>query len=136
MKPKRKPMTLPRALFGMSFAWLTMIAPLTVLASWLAERPTGVWLLASLLAAPPAFAGLWWTIRHAILSIRWPVMQYLGWGAVLLPLVIVGSIATIWLAPQTVGIATLAAWLVLGVAGVVAATRSQEYGYSLLYADA
>ncbi len=117
----------PRVMFiGTVVAWLTMIAPIAVLLGWLLERPIGVLLLASLLPAPLAFAGLWWAIQNASLKIRWPVMQYFGWGTVLLPLVIIGMIATLWAPPQMVGIAVLVAWLVLGALGVVAATRIAE----------
>lgn len=123
-------------LIGTVVAWLTMVAPMIVLASWLLERSTGTWLLASLVLAPFAFVGLWATIQSASLKIRWPVMQYFGWGAVLLPLTIAGMIATIWLPPQTVGYVILFAWLVLGAVGVTSATRIAErsltFNHSLL----
>lgn len=111
---------------GMLIAWLTMVAPITVLVCWLFELQAGTWLLASMFLGPLAFIGLWWAIQNANLAIRWPVMQYFGWGAVLLPLTIVGVMATIWVPSQMVGFAVLLAWLVLGAFGVVAATRITE----------
>lgn len=111
---------------GSLVAWLTMIAPITMLMSWLFERPTGSWLLASLVFAPPTFLGLWWAIRQAPPKVRWPVMQYFGWGTVLLPLTIVGMIASIWVSPQMVGLTTLLIWLLLGTLGVIAATKIAE----------
>lgn len=113
-------------LIGTAIAWLTMIAPIIILMSWLGERSTGSWLLASLFLGPFVFIGLWAAIQSANLNIRWPVMQYFGWGAVLLPLTVAGMIATIWVPPQTVGLITLLAWLVLGIVGVGAATRIAE----------
>ena len=113
-------------LVGTVIAWLTLIAPMTVLLSWLFERSVGQLLLASLLLAPISFSGLWWAIQNANLKIRWPIMQYFGWGAVLLPLTIAGVIAAIWIPPQMVGVAVLMAWLMLGVIGVIAATRIAE----------
>ena len=104
--------------------------------SWLFELAPGTWLLASLLVGPFAFMGLWRTIQNSNLKVRWPVMQYFGWGTVLLPLTIAGMIATIWVSPQTVGFAVLLAWLLLGVVGVIAATgiaeRSLSFGHVLL----
>ena len=122
-RPRRSPLMI---LIAAIVIWLTMIAPVTVLVCWLLATPPGIWLLSSLLLAPLAFAGLWWTIQHASLSVRWPVMQYFGWGTVLLPLIIIGSIATIWLPAPTVGLVVLLAWLVVGAFGVVAATRITE----------
>ncbi|MGI9449213.1 MAG: metallophosphoesterase [Geminicoccaceae bacterium] len=113
-------------LIGIVVTWLTMVAPITVLMSWLFEQAPGTWLLASLLLGPFAFIGLWWTIQNSNLRVRWPVMQYFGWGTVLLPLTFTGMIATIWVSPQTVGFAVLLAWLVLGTIGVIAATRIAE----------
>ncbi|MEZ5934471.1 MAG: metallophosphoesterase [Alphaproteobacteria bacterium] len=110
----------------MIIAWLTMIAPITALLGWLLEQPVAAWLAASLLLAPLAVIGLWRTVQSPNLLIRWPVMQYFGWGAVLLPLTVIGAIATLWLPTPTVGLAVLGAWLVLGAAGVVAATRISE----------
>jgi predicted MPP superfamily phosphohydrolase len=103
-----------------------MIAPITMLASWLLDQPTGVWLLASLLIAPPVFLMLWWVIQSAAPAIRWPVMQYFGWGAVLLPLVVPGAVATLWLPAPTVGAIVLILWLTLGIGGLIAATRIAE----------
>lgn len=121
---------------GTIIAWSTMIAPVTVLASWLLQMPPGKSLLASLLLAPPAFAGLWWTIQQAKPKVRWLVMQYFGWSAVLMPIAVAGLIASIWIPAQTVGWAALLAWLVLGVLGVFAATRIAErslrFDHSLL----
>ncbi|MGI9418082.1 MAG: metallophosphoesterase [Geminicoccaceae bacterium] len=117
---------------GTIIAWLTMIAPATAMVSWLRGTSTGVWLLVSLLLAPPAFAGLWWAIRRAQPKPRWLIMQYFGWSAVLLPITVVGMIASIWLQPQTVAVAVFVAWLVLGVLGVAAATRIAER--SLIFA--
>lgn len=135
-KQRRRRLSPPMILIGTVVAWLTMIAPVTVLMSWLFERSTGTWLLASLLLGPLALVGLWWAIQNADLRIRWPVMQYFGWGAVLMPLTITGMIATIWVSPQTVGLTVLLAWLLLGVLGVVAATRIAErsltFGHALL----
>lgn len=111
---------------GSLIAWLTMIAPLTILISWLLLTSTATWLLASLLLAPPTFLGLWWAIQQAAPKPRWLIMQYFGWSAVLLPITIAGMIASIWLSPPMVGIAVLLAWLVLGVIGVFAATRIAE----------
>ena len=113
-------------IIGTLIAWLTMIVPITTLAGWLSGRPTGTWLLTSLLLAPIVFAGLWWTIRTRHQRLRWPIMQYFGWGAVLLPLVAIGMVASIWVPPQTVGLAILIAWLALGITGVMAATRIAE----------
>jgi predicted MPP superfamily phosphohydrolase len=103
-----------------------MVAPIVVLASWLLERSTGSWLLLSLPLGPIVFIGLWAAIQSANLKLRWPVMQYFGWGAVLMPLVIVGLVATLWVPPKTVGLIVLVAWLVLGLAGVAAATKIAE----------
>lgn len=111
---------------GTIIAWLTMIAPITVLLSWLLERSTAAWLPLSVLLAPFAVSGLWRALHSPDRRIRWPVMQYFGWGAVLLPLIIIGAIGTIWLPAQTVGMAALAAWPALGAAGVIAATRIGE----------
>ncbi len=113
-------------LIGIVVTWLTMIAPITLLISWLFEQASGTWLLASLLLGPFAFMGFWSAIQNAPPKVRWPVMQYFGWGAVLLPLTIVGMIAAIWVSPQTVGFSVLFAWLALGVIGVFAATRIAE----------
>jgi predicted MPP superfamily phosphohydrolase len=113
-------------LIGTIVAWTTMVAPVIALMSLLLERSTGTWLLASLLLGPVAFIGLWAAIQSANLKIRWPVMQYFGWGAVLLPLIVVGLIATLWIPPKTVGFVILFAWLVLGAVGVVAATKIAE----------
>lgn len=113
-------------LIGVVIAWITMVAPLTVLASWLMERSTGIWLLASLPLGPAAFAVLWAAIQSENLRIRWPLMQYFGWGAVLLPLIVVGMIMTLWMPSKTVGLITLAAWLVLGIVSVAAATKISE----------
>ncbi|MGI9507721.1 MAG: metallophosphoesterase [Geminicoccaceae bacterium] len=111
---------------GMVIAWLTMVAPVTTLICWLFEQPVGSWLAKSLLLAPVVFIGLWWTIQNADLKLRWLVMQYFGWGAVLLPLTIVGMIAAIWIPPKLVGLVVLPAWLMLGAIGVFAATRVAE----------
>lgn len=103
-----------------------MIAPIVVLMTWLLERSTGFWMLASLSLGPLAFMGLWAAIQSENPVIRWPVMQYFGWGAVLMPLSIAGMVASIWVPAQTVGYVVLAAWLCLGIAGVAAATRIAE----------
>ncbi|MDH3661092.1 MAG: metallophosphoesterase [Alphaproteobacteria bacterium] len=113
-------------LFGVIIAWLTMVAPITVLSSWLWERPTMLWTLISLPLAPLAAFGLWRAIQSRNPRIRWPVMQYFGWGAVLLPLIVLGALLTLWLPERTVGLTVLATWLVLGTAGVFAATRIGE----------
>jgi predicted MPP superfamily phosphohydrolase len=103
-----------------------MVAPLTVLLSWLLEQSTRSWLLASLPLGPFVAIGLWRVIQSRDPRIRWPVMQYFGWGAVLLPLVLVGAVLTLWVPERTVAMATLIAWSVLGTAGVFAATRIRE----------
>jgi len=123
-KPRRLS---PRFLaFGAVATWLTMAAPITMLLSWLFEKPTGLWLLASLPLAPFIAIGLWRVIQSRNLGLRWPVMQYFGWGAVLLPLTVAGAFLTIWLPDRTVGLIVLAAWLAFGIAGVFAATRISE----------
>ena len=106
-------------------AWFT-VAPITALLSWLLQQPTGAWLLASLVLAPFAVMGLWRAIQSPRPSVRWPVMQYFGWGAVLLPLTVAGGLATFWLPERMVGFAVLVAWLALGTAGIFAATRISE----------
>ena len=111
---------------GALVAWLTMVLPITLLTAWLLDQSAGNWVLGSLLLGPLAFAGLWWAIQHSNLNIRWPVMQYFGWGAVLMPLTFAGLILTHWLPQQSVGFAVLALWLVLGAVGVAAATRIAE----------
>ena len=113
-------------LIGTVLAWLTMVAPIVVLMSWLWERPTGLWMLVSVFLGPFAFMGLWTAIQSASPTIRWPVMQYFGWGAVLMPLTIAGMIATIWMPSQTVGFIVLTAWIGLGMVGVAAATTIAE----------
>ncbi|MEM8952077.1 MAG: metallophosphoesterase [Pseudomonadota bacterium] len=111
---------------GAVVAWLTMVLPITLLMAWLLDRSAGNWVLASLILGPLAFAGLWWAIQNANLNIRWPVMQYFGWGAVLMPLAFAGLILTNWLPQQWVGLAVLIIWLGLGARGVAAATRIAE----------
>jgi len=111
---------------GTIIVWLTTLAPITALLSWLLERPTGTWLLTSLTLAPFVTFGLWRIIQDGRPGIRWPVMQYFGWGAVLLPLTIIGAVLTLWLPGHIVGLAVFAAWMILGAAGVLAATRIGE----------
>ncbi|MEM7044467.1 MAG: metallophosphoesterase [Pseudomonadota bacterium] len=111
---------------GTIVVWSTTVAPLTVLLSWFLEQPTGSWLLASLVLAPVAVIGLWRVIQSRNLRLRWPVMQYFGWGAVLLPLTLAGAILTIWLPERTVALVVFMAWMVLGAAGVFAATNIRE----------
>ncbi len=113
--------------FGAIVVWLTMVVPVTVLASWLLERPTGLWLLASLVLAPIAAFGLWRAIQGRSLKIRWPVMQLFGWGAVAMVPVAAGLLLTAWLPERQVALAVIAAWLLLGVTGVLAATRIREH---------
>ncbi len=113
-------------LIGTIIAWLTMVAPLTALSSWLFEQPTGSWLLRSIILAPVVAFVLWQVIQSRRLWLRWPVMQYFGWGAVLLPLAVIGAVLTLWLPDRLVGLLVLGAWLVLGVLGVVAAMRISE----------
>lgn len=113
-------------IFGITAAWLTTVAPITALLSLLLEQPTGHWLLASLVLAPFAVIGLWRAIQSASLKIRWPVMQYFGWGAVLLPLTVLGVILSYWLPERLVGLAVLLAWLVLGAGGIMAASKIRE----------
>lgn len=114
--------------FGTITAWLTTVAPITTLLSWLLEEPTGTWLLMSLALAPIATIGLWRAIQSRSPRVRWPVMQYFGWGAVLLPLTVIGALLTIWLPvpERIVGLSVLVAWLALGTIGVLAATRITE----------
>jgi predicted MPP superfamily phosphohydrolase len=110
----------------MVIAWLTMVAPMVLLGSWLLGRPPWLWLAASLLLAPLAIAVLWRTIQTADPWLRWAVMQYFGWGAVLLPISLTGALLAIWLPPREVGFLVLIVWLLLGTAGVLAATRIGE----------
>lgn len=133
VKPKR-PLSLPRFTVGTLIAWLVMVAPVTVLVSLSLEKSLGPWLLTSMVLAPPVFAGLWWTLQNAGPRLRWPVMQYFGWGAVLLPIAVVGAIASIWLPPEAVAVAMLSVWLVLGVLGVIAATRIAERSLTFAHA--
>jgi len=114
--------------------WLTTVAPITALTSWLFDQQTGKWLLYSLVLAPFAFMGLWHVIQRGSPGLRWPVMQYFGWGAVLAPLMLVGAVLTIWLPKPTVGAAVLITWLVLGILGVLAATRISERVLSFRHA--
>jgi len=90
------------------------------------EQPAGRWLLMSMVLAPFVAMGLWRAIQSRNLRLRWPVMQYFGWGAVLLPLIVVGAVLAIWLPERAVGLAILGAWLLLGIIGVRAATRISE----------
>ena len=112
--------------FGAVLVWLTMVAPITVLLTWLFEKPTIDPLLASLALAPFAAIGLWRVIQSRNQRLRWPVMQYFGWGAVLSPLILGGSILTIWLPDRSVGLIVLLAWLACGAGGVMAATHIRE----------
>ncbi len=113
-------------LAGTTIVWLTCVAPITALLSWLSAEPAGRWLLMSLILAPLVTFGLWRVIQNGKPILRWPVMQYFGWGAVLLPLTIAGAVLTIWLPERAVGFTILAAWLILGLVGIVAATRIRE----------
>ena len=113
-------------LAGTIIVWLTCVAPITALLCWLSAEPAGRWLLMSLILGPLVTFGLWRVIQSGRPILRWPVMQYFGWGAVLLPLVIIGAVLTIWLPERAVGFAVLAAWLILGVIGIGAATRINE----------
>lgn len=123
---KRRKLSPAFMIVGTTITWLTTIAPITVLLSWLFEQSTAVWLLTSMPLAPFATIGLWHAIQSRHLQLRWPVMQYFGWGAVLLPLTIVGAVLTIWLPQSFVGTVTLGAWLVLGTIGVLAASKISE----------
>ena len=111
---------------GAIIVWATTVAPITALLSWFAEQPTGRWLLVSLVLAPFAVFGLWRVIQSGNPWLRWPVMQYFGWGAVLLPLTLIGAVLTLWLPERDVALLVLAAWLALGTAGVLAATSIRE----------
>lgn len=136
-KGSRRNIWSPRVfLIGSVIAWLIMIAPITMLLSWLSPGSSSNWLPISMLLGPFAFIGLWLAIQSTEPLHRWPVMQYFGWGAVLLPLTIIGMLVSIWIPPGTVGIAVLSAWLVLGVLGTFAATNISErvltFGHALL----
>ena len=125
-KPKRRRLSIGFVTLATIVVWMTTIAPIITLLGWLFEVPIRFWLPASMLLAPLAAIGLWRVIQSRNARMRWPIMQYFGWGAVLLPLTVVGAILTLWLPERTVGIVVLVAWIILGVAGVIAASRISE----------
>ena len=133
-RKRRRRLSLSMMAVGMLVAWLTMVAPVTVMISLALQKPLDSWLLTSMLLAPPVFAGMRWLLQNAGPHLRWPVMQYFGWSTVLLPITVVGAIASIWLPAQIVAAAMLVVWLVLGVMGVIAATRIAERSLTFAHA--
>ena len=126
MRRRRRKLSPIFMMVGTLIVWLTTIAPITALLSWLLEKSTTTWLLMSLPLAPLATIGLWRVIQSRNLRLRWPVMQYFGWGAVLLPLTVIGGLLTIWLPATFVGVVILGSWLLLGTIGVFAARTISE----------
>ena len=104
-----------RRLAAATSAWLTLLAPPIALLAWLAGQAAWPYVLAAFLVAPLVFERVMAALRGNRTRSKHRWMNAFGLGAVLLPLTVFGAFARLALAPRTVGLAVLVAWVALAL---------------------
>jgi predicted MPP superfamily phosphohydrolase len=106
-------------LFSTSAVFIALLAPLATLLAWLFTLPVHYCLLVAWLASLPVVMLMWRSIEHSHnAKQKWFWMQALGLGAVLLPLVLLGTVLTFFFSSRAIGIAILCTWPLLALFSV------------------
>jgi predicted MPP superfamily phosphohydrolase len=102
--------------------WLVVSAPLLTLLSWLLDQPLKPFLIASVVVTPLVALWMWTSVQSATSPTKWPAMQLLGAGTILLS-VVTFCAPLLWFADKSlVGIVALVVWLTLIAYGAHSAT--------------
>ena len=100
-------------LLGSLIVWLTLLAPLILVIAWLNSWQITMPLLLAALLSPVLMVIVMREFQSSTSRSRWYWMQYLGLGALLLPVVIVGLVLRVFLDAPIVGALALLAWAVI-----------------------
>ena len=111
--------------------WAIMVMPPVTLLAWFFAISAWKVVLWSLLITPLLAGWALHVFRGASHTVRWLTMQYLGVTAVLLPFVVFGSVATLWLEPRSVAVIVSLCWLIALAIGILSVVRVREHKLEL-----
>ena len=100
-------------LLGSLIVWLTLLAPAILVIAWLNSWHVTFPLFLAALLSPVLMVIVMREFQSSNSRSKWYWMQYLGLGALLLPIVITGLVLRMFLDAPTVGLLALAAWAVI-----------------------
>lgn len=109
---------------GSTVLFVAILAPVFTLIAWLSTSTVWQFILAAALLSFPAFYSFWFTLNNSNnMTLRWLWMQTLGFGTVLMSLVIVGSFFTLFINTRSIGQIVLIAWVILSALAIWQATN-------------
>jgi len=98
---------------GSLIVWLSSTAPQMLVISWLNSWSILIPLLLAALLSPVLLVVVMRELQADQSRSRWYWMQYLGMGALLLPIVVIGLLLRVFFSAPIVGLLALVAWAVL-----------------------
>ena len=100
-------------LVGSLIVWLTLLAPAILVIAWLNSWQVTLPLFLAALSSPVLMVIVMREFQSSHSRSRWYWMQYLGIGALLLPIVTIGLVLRLFLDAPIVGILALIAWAII-----------------------
>jgi len=100
-------------LVGSLIAWFTLLAPPITVFSWLNSWSLTLPLFLSLLASPLVLVIVMRKLQATRSRSKWYLLQYLGLGAILLPVVMAGAVLRLFLDAPIVAMLAILVWLIL-----------------------
>ncbi len=100
-------------LVGSLIVWLTLLAPAILVITWLNSWHVTLPLFIAALFSPVLMVLVMREFQSSHSRSRWYWMQYLGLGALLLPIVMVGIVLRLFLDAPIVGLLALLTWIVI-----------------------
>lgn len=106
-------MSLRWLLLGSLIVWLTLLAPAILVIAWLNSWHVTLPLFLAALLSPVLMVLVTREFQSSNSRSRWYWMQYLGLGALLLPIVMTGLVLRLFIDAPIVGILALVAWVIV-----------------------